>query len=158
VSDSSEFDNLVKQLEGVLAEQARMGVGYSLPLAERRMRIERELIGLLQPGYLNAERRRSVRVPCRLGGRLRTTHGPINVVVTNVGCGGAGIEADRELEPNSEIELEILMGPGSRGEIHARFGQISWVKGKSAGIAFEPGTEPLDQHILRFILSLLKRR
>lgn len=157
-NQSKEFDSLVQQLEGVLAEQARMGVGFSILLAERRLRIEQELMRLLQPGTTVAEKRRSVRVPCNIGGRLRTRDGQLPVTIINLGGGGACIELDRPPPLDDDVELEFLMGPGSGGEIISRFGQVVWVNGRYAGIAFEPGTEPLDQHILRFILELLRRQ
>jgi len=134
-----------------------MGIGFSFQLLERRMHIEQELIRLLDPAFTGAERRKHVRVPCRLHARLRTPNGPAPVTVTNLGCGGACLELTPVPAVHVEVELELLVGPGSGGQILSRFGQIAWSKGPRCGLAFEEGTEPLDQHILSFVLELLKR-
>lgn len=157
IGGSDEFHALVKELETLLEspsdeKQARQ-------YAERRDEIERELIRLLRPDtYSGAEARQSVRVPCGLGGRLRSGLGRQQVQISNVSCGGAKIELESPLPAQTEVELEILAGPGSNGEIISRFGKIAWVRQNSAGVEFETGTEPLDQRMLRFVLELMRQR
>src|SRR5687768_5512037 len=104
---SEHFYQLANELEQ-LVESA--GGEDALRRAQRRAEIEIELIALLHSGlYAGPEARRSVRVPCRLGGRLRTSTDRHQVTVTNVSCGGAGVELPSPPEAGAEVELEILV-------------------------------------------------
>ena len=156
MASRSALDPLVRELENVLAEHAAVGVAFSRTLADKRAHVERELLRALSPGFEN-ERRWHVRVPTTLHGRLLTSAGRRPVAVINIGSGGACVELEGPPGPGSEIELELLTGPGTLGDMHSRFGYVVWVQGSRAGLCFETGTEPLDQHLMRFIVELLKR-
>lgn len=154
---SDHFHQLASELARLLDEGQPVEAERSLEVAQRREQLERELIVLLRPGsFAGVEARRSVRVPCQLGGELRTSAERRGVMITNLSCGGAGLRLDQPVAAEAKVQLEFQAGDSGE-EYISRFGRVCWVAGTAAGIEFEPGTEPLDQRMLRFVLELIRK-
>ena len=145
----------VDQLEDLLQQLMQQGIGISPRLAQRRLDLERGLLALEQPDRdPSLERRSFVRVPCQLKAILHTPVGTTEVMVINIGGGGARFQGPIALEVGDDVEIEIEMDAANH-DLLLRFGTICWAQGGEAGMAFEAGTEPLNQLLLRYIIQLL---
>lgn len=154
---SDHFHQLARELARLLDAGQPVDAERSLEVAQRREQLERELIVLLRPGsFSGVEARRSVRVPCQLGAQLRTSAERRAVMIISLSCGGAGLKVDQPLDAEAKVQLEFRAGDSGE-EFISRFGRVCWVSGSAAGIEFEPGTEPLDQRMLRFVLELIRK-
>jgi uncharacterized protein (TIGR02266 family) len=155
--DAMDLTELVERLDDL--EERRTPVGWTPDDAVERAAIERrimEMVGHVPPGE---ERRKGVRLPCKLTVKMRSKEQQVRARVRDIGAGGVFVETDAPWVVGTVVELEVRGNGTDEHGLRVR-GEIAWNESdEGVGVVFnQTPSSAHERRIRRFVIELLRHR